>query len=74
MDGEDYAPLSDTRLTVEWAGLAELVAADQAKLRLRLLDSGEAGAGGTALEYDFRMVKRAGGEPAAWIVKAVSKL
>lgn len=83
VEGEDFAPLSDSgHFTPEWFEPAELIAADEAKLRLRLRDkrrgrggaAGGAGGGdGSALQYDFRMVRPAG-TAGAWMVKGVSKL
>ena len=79
VDGEDYAPLSDDSLAVEWLGEPELLGPDEAKLRVRL-------AGGRSLDdeeqactYAFRMVHltesaAAAATPSGWMVKAVSKL
>ena len=79
VDGEDYAPLSDGSLAVEWLGQPELLGQGEAKLRVRI--GGGAGGGGdgrssvdeqASYTYDFRMVHLAEGAAAAAAAQAGS--
>jgi hypothetical protein len=80
VDGEDYRPLSVPGARGEWVGEPQMVARDEAKIRLRL-HYGDGDGERTDLnsapptEYDFRMVAPVDGDGATdWVVKAVSRL